>query len=120
MEDASGKNYTTQQDITKAFLEHHGQVYESSHPIAIEEILQEFKTKIPAASQDALEKPYTNEEVKDALFQMDPLKSPDSDGFSACFYQRYCHLVRELVSSVVINLLNGQGSWEHISATLIL
>jgi hypothetical protein len=35
-----------------------------------------------------LEKPYTEKEVKEALFQMFPTKSPDPDGFLAHFFSR--------------------------------
>ncbi|KAK5824615.1 hypothetical protein PVK06_019396 [Gossypium arboreum] len=35
-----------------------------------------------------LEKPMSNEEIKEAMFDMAPLKAPRSDGFHALFFQK--------------------------------
>lgn len=50
-----------------------------------------------------LTEPFKKEEVAVALKQMDPLKSPDLDGFNPNFYQSYWHIVCEEVISVVLN-----------------
>lgn len=43
-------------------------------------------------NRDLLE-PFTAEELKAALNQMAPFKSPGPDGYSACYYQSYWHMV---------------------------
>jgi hypothetical protein len=40
-------------------------------------------------------KPYSAEEISDALFQIGPLKAPGSDGFPARFFQRNWSVMRE-------------------------
>lgn len=50
-------------------------------------------------------------EVKEALMQMGPLKSPRSDGFNTGFCQSFWPIVGEDVSSAVLKFLN-EGSFD--------
>lgn len=46
-------------------------------------------------------RPYTNEEIKSALFQMGHIKASDPDGFSALFYQtRWAFLEEDICQAV--------------------
>lgn len=54
----------------------------------------------------ALLEEFTVEEIDTALSQMHPLKSPGSDGFSACFYQRSWAIVRIEVDKALLDFLN--------------
>lgn len=110
VENDRGFSYSTLPDISKAFMEHFRSVYTTSNPIGIEDILQNFNTRILFVFQGESEKDYMANNVKKALFQMDPLKSLGRDGFSISFYQKYWHIVGDQVSTAVINLLDGQGS----------
>ncbi|KAG2598477.1 hypothetical protein PVAP13_5KG367307, partial [Panicum virgatum] len=54
----------------------------------------------PLLTQDMNEilcKPFTNEEISDALFQIGPLKAPGPDGFPARFFQRNWEVLRDEV-----------------------
>ncbi|XP_058732849.1 uncharacterized protein LOC131604425 [Vicia villosa] len=51
---------------------------------------------------------YTEEEVKTALFQMNPLKAPGPDGLPALFFQKYWHIVGHEVCKLVLDILNNQ------------
>jgi hypothetical protein len=44
--------------------------------------------------------PFSSEEIHKALFQMNPNKAPDPDGFSVLFYQTYWDLIKEDVVSM--------------------
>lgn len=48
---------------------------------------------------------YTANEVKHALFQMHPSKSPGLDGMSPFFFQKYWHIVRPNVTNIVLSVL---------------
>jgi hypothetical protein len=54
----------------------------------------------------ALGRAFTEMEVDEALKQMQPLKSPGPDGFSAGFFQRSWPIVRGEVCKTVLNFLN--------------
>ncbi|KAL0417112.1 UNVERIFIED_CONTAM: LINE-1 retrotransposable element O protein [Sesamum latifolium] len=57
---------------------------------------------------EALTQPFAPEEVKHALFQMYPYKSPGPDGMSPIFYQKYWHIVGPEVTSFVLDFLNHE------------
>lgn len=42
---------------------------------------------------EELIRPYTDDEIQQALFQMYPSKSPVLDGISPCFFQKYWGIV---------------------------
>ena len=50
---------------------------------------------------EALCKPFTDDEISDALFQIGPLKAPGPDGFPARFFQRNWEVLREEVIGAV-------------------
>ena len=64
--------------------------------------------------------PYTNEEVKQALFQMFPTKSPGPDGFPAHFFQKNWDVCGEEVTKVVLRVLNGEDSPGVVNSTFIV
>lgn len=59
-----------------------------------------------------LSQPFTETEVKEALFSMNPLGSPGPDGFPAFFYQEHWPIVGVRVTQAVLGVLNG-GSWTN-------
>lgn len=54
-----------------------------------EEVLEGIPSTVSNAQNQELLKPISEEEVKKALFQMHPDKSPGPDGMSPAFYQKY-------------------------------
>ena len=69
---------------------------------------------------DNLNAPYTQDEVKKALFQMFPVKAPGPDGFPAHFFQRHWDVCGEEVTRVVLRIVNGTESAECINKTLLV
>ena len=61
-------------------------------------VLEHVLQKVTEEMNTNLCAPYTNEEVKIALFQMLCTKALGPDGFPAHFYQRHCDICGEEVS----------------------
>ena len=63
-------------------------LYTVEGTIGMEEVLSHIPCKVTPQMNDMLCSSYKASEVKEALFQMYPTKSPGPDGFSAHFFQR--------------------------------
>lgn len=55
-----------------------------------------------------LSAPFTSEEIRAALFQMNPSKAPGIDGMTAQFYQNYWPTVGEAVTQACLGFLNDR------------
>ncbi|XP_042954633.1 uncharacterized protein LOC122291048 [Carya illinoinensis] len=64
-------------------------------------------------------RPYTQQEVKTALFQMDGLSSLGPDGYPATFYKKHWRLVGDQISTAVLHVLNENGNLSEINSTYI-
>lgn len=61
-------------------------LYTSEETIGMEVVLSHIPMKVNLAMNVRLNAPYTNEEVKTALFQMFTMKAPGPNGFPAHFF----------------------------------
>jgi hypothetical protein len=68
----------------------------------------------------ALTASYTIEEVKTALFQMFPTKTPGPDGFLAYFFQRHWDVCGDDVTRSVLSIVEGKDSAESINDTVLV
>ncbi|KAL9671641.1 hypothetical protein QQ045_009211 [Rhodiola kirilowii] len=69
---------------------------------------------------ELLKAPFTDGEVKRALFQMHPTKAPGLDGFSALFFQSNWGIVGADVVKEVLNCLNNEVLNTDLNETLIV
>jgi hypothetical protein len=100
-----GSSCTDQGEI-KGMMHHFYEELFSSEPnVSMDLVLDAIPVKVDERMNKELRKPYSNEEIKDTLFQMGPTKAPGSDGFSSMFYQVHWELVEQDVSDVVRSFL---------------
>lgn len=66
-----------------------------------------------------LMKPFVQEEVRTALFQMKPSKAPGPDDTNANFFQRHWHVTGRDVAEYVISIIEGRREMIYINATHI-
>ena len=73
-------------------------IFRTTSPMAINHVAQAVETKVIPRMNKELLKPFTGVEIREALFQMHPTKSPGPDGMHALFYKKkkknlaYCWL----------------------------
>nr|CAD1829772.1 unnamed protein product [Ananas comosus var. bracteatus] len=66
-----------------------------------------------------LESPFSEEEVKRAVFASAPDKAPGPDGFPTMFFQRYWSLIKADVMKVFDDFYNGMGNLDGINDSWI-
>ncbi|CAN1829772.1 LINE-1 retrotransposable element ORF2 protein [Linum perenne] len=63
--------------------------------------MRDYPTVIQSDIRYKLEGPVTEMEIKSAVFQMGPTKSPGPDGYPGCFFQRHWNVVKDdLISEI--------------------
>jgi hypothetical protein len=70
-------------------------VYTRDPSIHARPVVDLFAEVISEETNENLCKPFSMEEISDALFQIGPLKAPGPNGFPARFYQRNWEVLRE-------------------------
>lgn len=65
-------------------------------------------------------KPYNNEEIGTAFFQMGPTKAPGPDGFPALFYQTHWNFLEEDICQAVRGFLEGRPIPEGFCDSVIV
>jgi hypothetical protein len=82
------------------------QLFSTSSPATVDEVVSLVEQKVSPDMNDAMLAPFKVEEVKAALFQMNPSKAPSPDGMTALFFQKYWHIVGSDVSTAVLDFFN--------------
>lgn len=86
----------------------------------IDKILEAVPQKVNQNINDELCKPYTDEGIQDALFQMGPTKALGPDGFPAIFYQRHWDFFKHDICMAVRSFLQGESIPEGLCDTTIV
>ena len=73
----------------------------------MDELLNLIPHKVTPVMNEHLDKPFTAQEDKEALFQMAPSKAPGVDGFTVGFFQRHWYLLQEDIVLAILDFLNS-------------
>lgn len=83
-------------------------LYTADPEVEGSELLQLVPNKISEEMNSDLCKPFSEQEIADALFQMGPLKAPGPNGFPARFFQRHWTVVKnDIVIAVQKFFMDG-------------
>lgn len=94
-------------------------IFYTSSPINIAEVCSVVNGKLRPSLISWFESRFSVLEVKEAIYQMHPLKAPSPDGLPALFYQKYSHVDGSDISIMVLEILNNVKDLSAINNTFI-
>lgn len=96
-------------------------LFSSSDPNSedIFEITQHIGPLVDHEANSRLSEPFTELEVKKALFDLNPSKAPGEDDFMALFFQKSWDIVQKDVTDFALNILNKGGSLSNLNPTTV-
>lgn len=115
-----GSKCTDQEGIKRMAGLFYDNLFTSEPCESLEEVLETIPTKVDEWTNEELCKPYSDEEIKEALFQMGPTKAPGPDGFPALFYQTHWDFFKEEICSAVRGFLLGENIPEGLCDSVIV
>lgn len=93
-------------------MDYFDKIYSIEHPREYELKVEGVESQITPEMNESLLETFCVEEIKRALNQMYPTKSPGPNGMSPIFYQNYWDVVGPYVTKCVLQILNS-GSLPH-------
>jgi hypothetical protein len=103
--------------MVKVFYEN----FFSSEPCdSVDAVLDSIPAKVTEDTNGDLCKPYSDEEIETALFQMGPTKAPGPDGFPAMFYQTHWDFFKSEICNAVRGFLCGGDIPEGFCDSIIV
>ena len=119
LRDSVGGWHTDAGEIGSIAVDYFTTLFSISNPSTIEEVIAPVKQVVCPDMNARLMAPYSAEEVKRALFQMSPSKSPGPDGMTALFFQKFWNIVGTNVTDAVLDFLNCGKMLSSINFTHI-
>lgn len=107
-EDSNGTWHTNDLMVEKIILDYFHDIFFSSGPSIsdIESVIESVPTSVSNEMNEFLCSPYTEIEIRDALWQFHPSKSPSPNGFSSFFYHKYWEAVKDSFVPKCLVVLN--------------
>ncbi|KAK6160956.1 hypothetical protein DH2020_004337 [Rehmannia glutinosa] len=118
--DDSGVWIEDEEAMKGVFTDYFQNLFTSEPNLDMSRAIDAVDNKMTDEENDLLTRPFTEEEVTEALAQMHPTKAPGPDGMQAIFYKKLWSLIKCDVLSVILDVLNGGLSPDKINQTLIV
>ena len=120
--DEAGRWCTEENEIAEVAETYFKNLFTTAHTddANMEDVLESVDRRVTADMNQILLRNYIAGEVKRALFQMHPSKSPGPDGMSPFFFQKYWHIVGPLVTEAILSVLNSGHMLHKINYTHIV
>lgn len=115
-----GTRCTDQEGIKKLAGKFYEDLFTSEPCVSTDVVLEAIPIKVDVLVNEELGKPYSDDEIKDALFQMGPTKAPGPDGFPALFYQTHWGLIKGEICNAVRGFLLGEEIPEGFCDSVIV
>ena len=76
-------------DLSEMVRDYYKNLFLSSRPTEVEEVVLAIKPAVTEDMNNCLIKPFSREEIENALKQMALLKAPDPDGMPPIFFRKF-------------------------------
>ena len=117
--DQLGQTVEGKKEIVSVFHEYFTNIFSSTGPSEYQECLQGMNPTVTNSMNTQLLAKFTEQEVKEAVFQMNPLGSPGPDGFPAHFYQTQWDNISKETCQFALAILNQGGTLSSVNDTFI-
>ncbi|KAK2649996.1 hypothetical protein Ddye_017485 [Dipteronia dyeriana] len=119
--DENGKWCVGDKDMEQIIVGYFSRLFTSNSQFRIEvdQVLSSVKPRLSQRSSDFLDKLFTPEEIRCAVFDMAATKALGSNGLPAMFYQKYWGIVGGGVVSASLKCLNEGASIRHVNETIV-
>jgi hypothetical protein len=114
-----GQTCTSEEDINTAFTEYFSGLFTASPQGDLAKCLQHVASRIDGDMNASLLKPFLEEEVQCALFQMAPTKTPGPDGYPAGFFQKNWGTLGGDIYRTILGILNSGSMPNSLNTTHI-
>lgn len=95
------------------------EMFKSSNPTRMDDIYQELQTKVTDEMNYMLTELVTDQEVKDALFLIGPVRAPEPDGITSAFYQQFWRDIGEDVCTLIRRFFESSEMESDLNKTNI-
>ncbi|CAJ2652835.1 unnamed protein product [Trifolium pratense] len=119
LKDSHGGWWYGEDNVERLLIDHFAEIFSTSDPNNVDSTCEVVRGKLTPAHKEEVSRLFTAEEVKEAIFEMHPLKAPGPDGLPALFFQKFWHIVGRDVQNLVLEILNNGRSPKDINKTFI-
>ncbi|CAE6123705.1 unnamed protein product [Arabidopsis arenosa] len=109
IQDATGYLHTNEKDIQGIITSYFSDIYSSSCRANLDQVLQHISPKVTPEINQKLTAPITEEEIHQALCQMNENKAPGPDGLTAGFFKQHWNTIKaanEVEAGHLLSLLH--------------
>ncbi|KAK3228941.1 hypothetical protein Dsin_000822 [Dipteronia sinensis] len=114
----------TDEGMADTIREYFADLFRSSAPSPSPSTIRKFTggihERLTEEMRNDLNRVFTADEIKAAVFNMGPTKAPGPDGFQALFFQKFWGVVGADFSNICLRVLSGESSIKEFNKTNVV
>ncbi|CAB4277832.1 unnamed protein product [Prunus armeniaca] len=119
LEDPSGVWHAEAYDIRRIVESYFQDLFSSDNPMGVGAVLECVRASVTSQDNMSLSQPVLEDEVLAAVKQLDPIKSPGSDGFIGSFYQKFWSTIGDDILGLVQSFFHYGRMFRKLNHTHI-